>query len=129
MFLVQYVAGLAYLGFQLWSSDIVVLDSGEFMAALIVTATANSILLVEGIPMVAERFLKRQREEGRKEGREEGRVEGRTEGRVEGRTEGRTEGRSSQQKKWEDWNRRRMQAESRQEPFNEAPPSLSTEDQ
>ena len=104
MFLVQYVAGLAYLGFQLWSSNVVVLDSGEFMAALIVTATANSILLVEGIPMVAERFLKRQREEGR------------------------TEGRSSQQKKWEDWNRRRMQAESRQEPFNEAPPSLTGED-
>ena len=121
MFLVQYVVGWAYLGFQLWSSNVEVLDSGEFMAALIVTATANSILLVEGIPMVAERFLKRQREEGREEGR--------TEGRVEGRAEGRTEGRSSQQKKWEDWNRRRMRAESRQEPFNEDPPSLATDDQ
>ena len=51
--------------------------------------------------MVAERFLKRQREEGREEGR--------------------AEGRSSQQRKWEDWNRRRMKAESRQEHFNEAP--------
>ena len=70
--------------------------------------------------MVAERFLKRQREEGREEGRKEGQVEG--------RTEGRTEGRSSQQKKWEDWNRRRMQAESRHEPFNEAPPSLTPHD-
>ena len=113
VFLVQYVVGWAYFGFQLWSSNVEVLDSGEFMAALIVTATANSILLVEGIPMVAERFLKRQREEGR----------------TEGRAEGRTEGRSSQQKKWEDWNRRRMRAESRQEPFNEDPPSLATDDQ
>lgn len=100
VFLAQYLAGICYLGWQLWSANLRLLDSGEFVAALIVAATANSILLVEGIPMVAERFLKRQRDEGKREGR------------------------NSQQKKWEEWNRRRLQAEQMQQPFTEEPPNL-----
>ena len=76
------------------------LDSGEFIAALIVASTANSILLVEGIPMVAERFLKRQKNEGIREGRD------------------------SQQRKWEEWNQRRLRAERMHQPFTEEPPTL-----
>ena len=104
VFLAQYLAGICYLGLQFWLENLRLLDSGEFVAALIVAATANSILLVEGIPMVAERFLKRQRDEGRQEGL--------------------SEGRNSQQKKWEAWNQRRLQAERMQQPFTEEPPNL-----
>ena len=100
MFLAQYLAGICYLGLQFWLENLRLLDSGEFVAALIVAATANSILLVEGIPMVAERFLKRQKNEGIQEGR------------------------NSQQKKWEAWNQRRLQAERMQQPFTEEPPNL-----
>ena len=34
------------------------------------------------------------------------------------------EGEAAQQKKWEEWNERRMEAEARGEAFNEAPPTL-----
>ncbi|MYC30949.1 MAG: hypothetical protein F4X65_12790 [Chloroflexi bacterium] len=58
--------------------------------------------------MVAERFLKRQRAEGKREGLSEGRI--------------------SQQKKWEEWNQRRLQAERNQQPFTEEPPVLDKSD-
>ena len=74
--------------------------------------------------MVAERFLNRRWEEGKREGLAEGKREGRAQGKREGRAQGEIEGRLSQQEKWEDWNRRRMRAESRHEPFSEEPPSL-----
>ena len=40
------------------------------------------------------------------------------------RAEGRKEGRAENHAAWEEWNRRRMAAESEGEPFDEAPPSL-----
>ena len=64
--------GFAYLAANITISGPQLLGAGGFVGALIVAATANSKLLVEGLPMVAERFLKRQREEGKREGREEG---------------------------------------------------------
>ena len=41
----------------------------------------------------------------------------------EGREEGRKEGRTQVQELWEDWNRRREEAEAMGEPFAEPPPS------
>ena len=63
------------------------------------------------------------RDEGRTEGRDEGRAEGRNEGRAEGRDEGRAEGRESLAAEIESWNRRRLEAERRGQPFDEPPPS------
>ena len=40
------------------------------------------------------------------------------------RAEGRAEGRAQEREAWEAWNRRRMDAESKGEPFDEPPPSL-----
>ncbi len=40
------------------------------------------------------------------------------------RAEGREEGREEERAAWEAWNRRRLDAESKGEPFDEAPPSL-----
>ena len=63
--------------------------------------------------------IERQRERLR----EEGRTEGRDEGRAEGRDEGRAEGRESLAAEIESWNRRRLEAERRGQPFDEPPPS------
>ena len=48
-------------------------------------------------------------------------ADGRAQGREEGRSEVRAEVRETQQR-WEEWNRRRMQAEARGERFEEPPP-------
>ncbi len=40
------------------------------------------------------------------------------------RREGRTEGRKERDRAWTQWHMRRMEAESRNEPFDEPPPSL-----
>jgi flagellar biosynthesis/type III secretory pathway protein FliH len=48
----------------------------------------------------------------------------RAEGRAEGLAEGREKGREAERAAWEAWNRRRMDAESKGEPFDEPPPSL-----
>ena len=74
--------------------------------------------------MVAERYLNRRWQEGRQEGLQEGLQEGRQEGLQEGRQEGKREGSKAQQRKWEEWNARRLQAESRGEPFSEPPPTI-----
>ena len=54
---------------------------------------------------------------------EKKRQEGRAEGRAEGREEGRKAGRAEANAAWDEWNRRRMEAEGKGEPFTEPPPS------
>jgi hypothetical protein len=44
--------------------------------------------------------------------------------RAEALTEGRAEGRTEVQEIWEAWNRRRMDAEAKEESFDEPPPKL-----
>ncbi len=70
--------------------------------------------------MVLAAWLQEHLEKARERRREEGRKEGRREGRREGRTEGRKE----RDRAWTQWHMRRMEAESRNEPFDEPPPSL-----
>ncbi len=55
------------------------------------------------------------------------REEGRDEGRQEGLNEGRDEGRQEANRRWEAWNRRREQAAAEGRPFDEPPPSGSSE--
>ena len=47
---------------------------------------------------------------------------GQAEGRAEGQAEGRAEGQAERQARWEEWNRRRMDAEAQGRPFTEPPP-------
>ena len=141
LFLAQYLGGLVGLALLGWLHPAVSwLEAAKLVTVLIICATTNAILIVEGIPMVAERYLQRRynegeeagraegvkegRAEGVKEGRAEGEKEGRAEGVKEGRAEGVKEGRKSTQQLWEAWNRRRLEAETNNEPFNEPPPSL-----
>ena len=66
-----------------------------------------SIAVVEGIPMVFAHFIKlRNREEGLEQGRKQGRKEGRDEA----------------NRLWMDWVRRKAEAESAGESFDEPPP-------
>ena len=74
------------------------LESVRLVAPLIITATANTILLVEGVPMVSEQFLRRREARGEERGRK------------------------ATQQLWEDWNRRRLEAEKKGEKFTEPPP-------
>ena len=46
---------------------------------------------------------------------------------AQARAEGRAEGRAEAYVAWEDWNRRRVEAEATGETFNETPPSLNGE--
>ena len=133
LFLVQYLGGLAALALLGWlHPGFSYLDAARLVTGLIIFATTNAILIVEGIPMVAERYLQRRyregeeagRAEGEKLGRAEGEKLGRAEGEKAGRAEGEKLGRKTTQQLWEAWNRRRLEAEARNEPFNEPPPSL-----
>ena len=90
--------GLVALAVLSGIEELGVLDSVRLVAPLIITAAANSILLVEGIPMVSEQFLRRREAQGEERGRKE------------------------TQKRWEDWYRRRLEAEKKGEEFSEPPP-------
>ena len=59
---------------------------------------------------------------GREVGRAEGKVEGRVEGLVEGRVEGLAEGQAAERAQWVEWNRRRVKAAAKGQPFHEPPP-------
>ena len=85
-------------------------ESAALATALIIMSTAHAVVIVEGIAMLAESFLKRRYEAGLQEGREEGRDEGIQAGRRE------------MLQRWGEWNRRRLEAESRAEQFEEPPP-------
>ena len=111
VFLVQYLGGLAliyWLGLR--TGRLTLPEAAALATALIIMSTAHAVVIVEGIAMLAESFLKRRYEAGLQEGR------------VEGREEGIEAGRRETQQRWEDWNRRRMAAESRGEQFEEPPP-------
>ena len=73
------------------------------MPGIITLSTASTIVFLEGLEMLSERYLKRRYEEGKEEGLKEGKAEA--------------------SRTWEEWNRRRIAAENAGEEFNEPPPS------
>ena len=85
----------------------IVIAIGTSMAGLIILVAAESIFLTDVtkmlFTMISDRYLQRQRARGREEGREEGFAEA--------------------QEKWEEWNERRLAAETAGEDFAEPPPS------
>ena len=99
LFLAQYIGGLAliyWLGLR--TGELTLLEAGALATALIIMSTAHAVVIVEGVAMLAESFLKRRYEAGLQDGREE------------------------MLQRWEEWNRRRMEAEARGERFEEPPP-------
>ena len=98
LFLVQYVGGVLSIGYLVRSNpDIDYLEGAKLLAPLIIVAAAHSVMIVEGIPMLAERFLKRKYNEGKAEAN----------------------------RAWEEWLKRKEEAEEKGEVFDEPPPSIS----
>ena len=85
----------------------------ESSAPIAITSAAVAIVITElgRYLMVLARHLEERLERTRQARRSEGRVQGRVE----------------TQKKWEAWNVRRLEAESKGLPFTEPPPSMPTE--
>ena len=69
------------------------------MPGIIALSTASTIVFLEGLEMLSERYLKRRYEEGKAEGQAE------------------------ERKVWEEWLKRRIEVEAAGEEFNEPPPS------
>ena len=119
VFLLQY---LTFSGFLAYHEIVAVpTDAITTMLAILVGMAAigfvsaiNTVAIVEGIDMLAERYLKRRYQTGKEEGRAEGREEGREEG-IE-------IGLEKANREWYAWNQRRMDAEQAGEAFNEPPP-------
>ena len=61
-------------------------------------------------------------EQAKTEGIAEGIAEGKAEGRAEGIAEGKAEGVAERDRQWAAWNNRRIEAETKGEPFHEPPP-------
>ena len=144
---------LALIGLAVWYEVFVVTDDswpetifaiGRAVGPGVGAIMAESIIVTEGLFMVLFGGILRRREERRveeaksqgrsegiAEGRSEGIAEGRSEGIAEGRYQGIAEGRSQgiaeglalERKKWQEWNRRRLEAEAEGHPFTEPPPS------
>ncbi|MDE2779009.1 MAG: hypothetical protein OXI91_04955 [Chloroflexota bacterium] len=87
-------------------------------SALIPWLIVFAYYLVEGLSMLAERYLRSRYAKGKEEGLKEGRQEGRDEGRQEGREEGRDE----ERRQWLAWNLRREEAFREGREFSESPP-------
>ena len=71
------------------------------MAPLGFVSAVNTVVAVEGVEMLVERYLRRRYEAGLKEGE------------------------AQAWEAWEAWNQRRIDAEKADQPFNEPPPELS----
>ena len=70
---------------------------------------------------ITERWLNPLKERRRREAEQR-----QEQARAEGEAQGRAEGEAQNQAAWESWNERRIAAEARGEPFDEAPPGTSS---
>ena len=101
--LLQYIVGVVGI-LLLWWRDprIDYLEAAKLLAPLVIVAAAHSVIIVEGVPMLAERFLKRKFNEGK------------------------AEGKANQNRVWEAWLKRKEEADANKTPFDEPMPSMST---
>ena len=103
VFLLQYIVGITGISLLWWRGpSIDYLEAAKLLTPLIILATAHSVIIVEGIPMLAERFLKRQYNEGK------------------------AVGVANQNRAWEEWLKRKKEAEGNGELFDEPMPSMAT---
>lgn len=120
-FVVFSVQTLALIGLAVWYEVFVVTgDSrtetvfaiGKDVGPGIGAIVAESIIVTEGMYMVLFGGIQRRREERRIEEAEE-----------RGKSQGIAQGLAQERKKWQEWNRRRLEAEADRRPFTEPPPS------
>jgi hypothetical protein len=85
-------------------------------------------LLVVTYRYLSDKFLEPQREKIRAKARAEARAEGKAAGLAAGRAAGLAAGRAEERRMWEDWFRRREEAEKKGEPFDEPPPGADSQE-
>ena len=111
VFLLQYIVGITVISLLWWRDpSIDYLEAAKLLTPLIILATAHSVIIVEGIPMLAERFLKRKYNEGK----------------AVGVAEGKAVGVANQNRAWEEWLKRKKEVEGNGELFDEPMPSMAT---
>ena len=103
VFLLQYIVGITVISLLWWRDpSIDYLEAAKLLTPLIILATAHSVIIVEGIPMLAERFLKRKYNEGK------------------------AVGVANQNRAWEEWLKRKKEVEGNGKLFDEPMPSMAT---
>ena len=103
VFLLQYIVGITVISLLWWRDpSIDYLEAAKLLTPLIILATAHSVIIVEGIPMLAERFLKRRYNQGI------------------------AVGAANQNRAWEEWLKRKKEVEGNGELFDEPMPSMAT---
>ena len=99
----------------------VIADAGSVTvgsAGIAITASEFTRWIMVLANFFREKFLIPQREKYREQGREQGQEQGREQGQEQGRDQGRKE----MAARWREWNQRRLDAQARDEDFNEPPP-------
>ena len=103
VFLLQYIVGITGISLLWWRDpSIDYLEAAKLLTLLIILATAHSVIIVEGLPMLAERFLKRRYNEGK------------------------AMGAAKQNRAWEEWLKRKKEAEGNGEPIPPMPSMATT---
>ncbi len=75
--------------------------------------------------IIDQRFYKPRRERMKAEAMAQGKAQGIAQGIAQGKAQGIVQGKAELHKRWEDWNRRRIEAGDGE--FNEPPPTLDSD--
>ena len=98
-----------------WPQTIIAIGNG--ISPWVIIIVADSAIITEAAMLVSQYLIEKYHNKRRREGVEEGIKVGEERGIKAGREE--------RQQQWEEWNRRRMEAEVANRPFTEPPPGQS----
>ena len=116
LFSTQFIALSAFVAWyeiavntaDTWPQTIIAIGNG--ISPWVIIIVADSAIITEAAMLVSQYLIEKYYNKRYRDGRQDGRVEGRVEGLEE------------RQQQWEEWNRRRMEAEAANQPFTEPPP-------
>ena len=103
-----------------WPQTIIAIGNG--ISPWVIVIVADSAIITEATMLVSQYLIEKYHNKRRREGREEGIKIGEERGIKVGEERGIKVGREERQQQWEEWNRRRMEAEAANRPFTEPPP-------
>ena len=87
-----------------WPQTIIAIGNG--ISPWVIVIVADSAIITEATMLVSQYLIEKYKNKRYRDGRQDGRVEGLEE----------------RQQQWEEWNRRRMEAEAANRPFTAPPP-------
>jgi hypothetical protein len=92
-------------------------------SAIVTFNVMEVVVVLAGI--IDQRFYKPRRERMKAEAMAQGKAQGIAQGIAQGKAQGIVQGKAELHKRWEDWNRRRIEAGDGE--FNEPPPTLDSD--